>query len=143
MERELVFDVDMTDYDDVRTCCDGARICDKCWPLMTVALKIVNRALTGARGAGGRTAAASGAASPSRRPSFPPPRRHATPRPPAEDFGFRNIFWVYSGRRGIHCWVCDPRARQLTDQQRAAVVEYLSVVTVRAPRRAARGGGWG
>lgn len=42
------------------------------------------------------------------------------------EFGFKHILFVYSGRRGIHIWVCDKRARQLTDAQRKAIVDYLS-----------------
>ena len=89
LERELVFDVDMTDYDDVRTCCTGANICHRCWPFMTMALKVVDTSLR-------------------------------------EDFAYKHIVWIYSGRRGIHCWVCDPEARLLTDEGRAAIINYFT-----------------
>ncbi|KAK3689631.1 eukaryotic and archaeal DNA primase small subunit [Podospora appendiculata] len=91
LSKELCFDIDLTDYDDIRTCCDQANICNKCWRFMTMAVKVIDTALR-------------------------------------EDFGFKHIMWVYSGRRGAHAWVCDKKARAMDDQKRRAIAGYLEVV---------------
>lgn len=48
-----------------------------------------------------------------------------------EYFGFKKFFFVFSGRRGIHCWVCDKGAMELTDEQRSAIVNFLTVRIVK------------
>ncbi|CBY17881.1 unnamed protein product [Oikopleura dioica] len=89
-QRELVFDIDISDYDDVRTCCQEARICQKCWPLMSICVKVLEETL--------KTA-----------------------------FGFEQILFVFSGRRGIHCWVFDEEARKLNGAERFALAHYCQV----------------
>lgn len=91
VQRELVFDIDLTDYDDIRRCgCSGAKICPKCWVFMNMAVQVMDAGLK-------------------------------------EDFGFQHVAWFYSGRRGVHAWVCDEAARTLSNEARNAVATYFEV----------------
>lgn len=97
VERELVFDIDMSDYDNVRSCCSGKSICQYCWAWMSCAAMTLRYLLQ-------------------------------------EDFGFSHILPVFSGRRGVHLWVCDQRARAMTDDERSALVGYCTVVAPKTMR---------
>ena len=45
-----------------------------------------------------------------------------------ETFGYKHLLWVYSGRRGIHCWISDQAALDLNDDQRKNLVTFLEVI---------------
>lgn len=47
LSRELVFDIDLTDYDEVRTCCQDAKVCEKCWKFMVIACEVIDKCLKG------------------------------------------------------------------------------------------------
>lgn len=91
VSREIVFDIDMTDYDEIRTCCSGKDICKRCWQFIAVAVEVLDATLR-------------------------------------DDFGFRHLLWVYSGRRGIHCWISDEEAFSLPDEARKALVGWIEVI---------------
>ncbi|KAG5479195.1 hypothetical protein LSCM4_01784 [Leishmania orientalis] len=97
VEREFVLDIDMSDYDNVRSCCSGKSICPYCWAWVSCAAHVLRTVLR-------------------------------------DDFGFKYILPVFSGRRGIHLWVCDRRARRMTNDERAALVGYLTVVAPKTLR---------
>lgn len=102
----------MNDFDEVRTCCTGAGICSKCWPFMTVFIKVTDHILRGMLY------------------TLNFLNYIFINIIIIEDFGFQHILWVFSGRRGVHCWVCDPRARKLSLEARRSIVEFLSIVQV-------------
>jgi DNA primase small subunit len=85
----LVFDLDASDYDDVRHCCKKKQMCARCWPLIAAAMKLCDVVLRKA-------------------------------------FGFSQLLWVFSGRRGVHCWVSDPRAMALKWEGRCGIAEYIT-----------------
>jgi len=40
--------------------------------------------------------------------------------------GFRKLLWVFSGRRGVHCWVMDRKAAPLGRNSRSFVLAWLA-----------------
>lgn len=93
----LVFDIDINDYDDQRTCkCmllkteeDRKTVCNDCWREFIIpAMNTMQDALTNI-------------------------------------FMFKHVLILYSGRRGIHIWVLDKRVWSYTTLQRAIICQYF------------------
>ena len=95
VRRELIFDIDLTEYDEVRPCdCRGKnQLCERCWELVKTAAFWIQDTLV-------------------------------------NDFGVREelIHWVFSGRRGIHAWVTEKSFSELDNEQRTAIIDYLSLI---------------
>ena len=45
-----------------------------------------------------------------------------------EDFGYGDIVWIFSGRRGFHGWIRDANACTLTQEQRNSIINYLTLI---------------
>ncbi len=91
--REVVFDIDLDDFDSVRKCgCRGAdQFCKECWSLIQDAMVFLDETLR-------------------------------------LDFGFKELKWFFSGRRGVHCWIKDEFSKFLDQDQRAAIIDYLNLL---------------
>lgn len=93
--RELVFDIDASEYDGdarVRTCaCAGTKnVCWQCWLHMELAAAVIDDALTVRMGV---------------------PRAH--------------VLWVWSGGRGLHVWVNALAVLTLTPAERTSLCQRL------------------
>ncbi|KAF2077565.1 hypothetical protein CYY_001106 [Polysphondylium violaceum] len=86
--KEIVFDIDINDYNDIRVCCSDTSLCMKCWGFLAVAAKFVEMYMK-------------------------------------ECFGFEQLLYVFSGRRGLHVWVSDQRALSLSSEARANIIKYV------------------
>jgi len=103
IRKELVFDVDASDYDKIpskssecednikmriRPCeCDKSA-CDKCWYLIQFASKVIDYFITNI-------------------------------------YDYKSLLWVFSGNRGIHCWINDKHALSLSKETRETIIKSM------------------
>lgn len=90
--RELVFDLDLCDYDEVRFCScvksEKKTSCENCWLFVDIAVQIMDFLLE-------------------------------------NKFGLVHRFWVFSGSKGVHCWVLDSTAVGFSKEMRQYICNYL------------------
>lgn len=103
VKKELVFDIDMNDYDKFRTCCKGKTVCKLCWKFCAFAASLIQSTLKGII------------------------RSCLSHR--LEDFNLSEILWVFSGRRGMHGWVSDPSVVTLKHGHRNSLLSYMDIPT--------------
>ena len=111
--RELIFDIDLNDYDFLdlhegppdpngRPRPLSLEKCDYAWPVAGIAVKILTRILR-------------------------------------DQFGFGEFLCCYSGRRGVHLWVLDERAMALDNDGRSAIASFVDLQLSKCKKRASMG----
>jgi len=94
LKKELVFDMDVTDFTRYCACHDVKRLCPACWPQLQGASLILQHIVENHLG-----------------------------------YEQRHCLWVFSGRRGLHCFINDPCAMSLSDTERQQLYKRLSIAT--------------
>ena len=111
--RELIFDIDLNDYDFLdlhegppdpngRPRPLSLEKCDYAWPVAGIAVKILTRILR-------------------------------------DQFDFGDFLCCYSGRRGVHLWVLDERAMALDNDGRSAIASFVDLQLSKCKQRASMG----
>ena len=90
--KELVFDIDLNDYGDLRSCCNSSKkACEKCWGTYAqFCIRVLKRFL-------------------------------------CDDYGFEKVAFFFSGMKGLHCWVFDESAKQMSRTARETIVRDLNI----------------
>lgn len=91
-KKELVFDLDITDYDRYCACGKSKNLCSVCWVQMQGSTMILEHRLE-------------------------------------YELGYKkeNRLWVFSGRKGVHCFVNSPTAMSLSDEERKQLHKRLFI----------------
>lgn len=88
VEKELVFDIDITDYERDCDCKGTKNMCEECFLKIKAAIYILDEILR-------------------------------------VDFGFKELTFIFSGGKGVHCWVTDKSAMRLNNIERKAIAGYI------------------
>jgi DNA primase small subunit len=90
--KEMIFDIDITDYDRFCSCREVKRVCRTCWLHMEGTCLILNDILTS---------------------------RYGVKQ--------ENIMWIFSGGKGVHCFVNDSRMLKMSESQRMNLYNDIHV----------------
>lgn len=92
--KELVFDMDITDFTRYCSCQGMKRLCPACWPQMQGASLILEHLLENVLG-----------------------------------YDRSHCLWVFSGCKGLHCFVNEPTVMSLSDKERKQLYKRLAIAS--------------
>lgn len=120
--KELVFDVDITEWDDLRDCsCIGAKnrdLCPRCGKALVFESELMETH-------GYCECGVIPSQLCSRCWCFVKSSMVIMNYILTQRLGFKEVLFVFSGSKGYHCWVFDDDVKYYSEEQRAAIVNYF------------------